>query len=141
MLIALGVQVLAWLVLVLLAAIAITIVAGALPAAIGVTAAIGVALIVLVVRHSKRPAHGSRRRVNTGTAGEGKPLTSSFQPRPERLHWLDNLKTALTALVVVHHSTGCFTGSGWLYSLAAYKNWFQVNHIPESLCHYFLIFD
>ena len=116
----------AWLVLLLLAAIAITIVAGALPAAIGVTAAIGIGLIVLVVRHSKRLAQHGSRRVNTSTALERKPLTSSSQSRPERLHWLDNLKTALTVLVVVHHSTGCFTGSGWLYSLAAYKNWFQV---------------
>jgi len=39
---------------------------------------------------------------------------------------LDNLKSFLTVLVVLHHSTGAFAGEGWYYGMGAFHNNFQI---------------
>ena len=44
-----------------------------------------------------------------------------------RLDYLDNLKSFLTLLVVVHHCTGTFVGGkSWYYSVGSYLNSFQI---------------
>ncbi|KAK3269107.1 hypothetical protein CYMTET_22430 [Cymbomonas tetramitiformis] len=64
------------------------------------------------------------------------PPLSSQQPRistlhdvdpaPLRLYYLDNLKTFLTAIVVVHHITCSYAGLGWIYGIGAFPSWFKV---------------
>ena len=48
------------------------------------------------------------------------------QKRRPRLHYLDNLKSFLTIIVVMHHCTCALVGSGWYYTVGAYKNSFQI---------------
>ena len=47
------------------------------------------------------------------------------RPKP-RLYFLDNVKTSLTAIVVLHHVACAFSGGGWLYNIAKFRNSFQV---------------
>lgn len=50
----------------------------------------------------------------------------STAPRQPRLHYLDNIKSVLTTVVVVHHITCSFVGSGWMYMIGDYRNTFQI---------------
>ena len=46
--------------------------------------------------------------------------------KTKRLYYLDNLKSILTAIVVIHHVTMSFsTNGGWYYNIANYHNIFQ----------------
>lgn len=47
-------------------------------------------------------------------------------PAPLRLYYLDNLKTFLTATVVVHHITCSYAGLGWIYGIGNFPSWFKV---------------
>lgn len=59
-----------------------------------------------------------------GLAVEAAP---SDQPRGgPRLYYLDNLKSCLTLLVVVHHTLGAFGGIGLSLSVGNFRNPFQV---------------
>ena len=44
----------------------------------------------------------------------------------ERLYYLDNLKTFLTIMVVIHHIIGLFSGQGWYYMIGNYHNSFRL---------------
>jgi len=44
-------------------------------------------------------------------------------PKP-RLYFLDNIKTLLTAIVITHHTTGAYAGTGWTYGIGDYANSF-----------------
>lgn len=43
-----------------------------------------------------------------------------------RSYYLDNVKSVLTAIVVLHHTTCAFVGAGWYYQIGNYSNIFQV---------------
>ena len=58
-------------------------------------------------------------------AGSGQGPGSKAEPRGERLHFLDNLKVALTILVITHHQGCSFIGSGWYFNIADYGSPFQ----------------
>ena len=58
-------------------------------------------------------------------AGSGQDPGSEAEPRGERLHFLDNLKVALTILVVTHHQGCSFIGSGWYFNIGNYGSPFQ----------------
>ena len=45
--------------------------------------------------------------------------------KPPRLLFLDNLKSAFTAIVVVFHATCTFAGSGFYYNVGNYYSSFQ----------------
>ena len=47
-----------------------------------------------------------------GEASAATPPTAAAAARPPRLHFLDNLKSALTAIVVTHHVTCAFIATG-----------------------------
>ena len=70
------------------------------------------------------------------------PVTTS----PGRVNYLDRLKTALTALVVAHHCTCAFVGSGWYVCLGDYPSAFSAFGRPFLLlnqsyfmCLFFLV--
>lgn len=42
-----------------------------------------------------------------------------------RMYYLDNLKAMLTGIVVLHHCTCAFAGSGWFYNIADYNTSFR----------------
>ena len=60
--------------------------------------------------------------VDLDTEQEPKPTS----PSKRRLYYIDNLKSFLTAIVVLHHITCTFVGSGWMYMLAHYYHSFLV---------------
>ncbi len=51
--------------------------------------------------------------------------SSSSSTKPRRLLFLDNIKVFLTAMVVLHHVTCFYVGSGWTINIAGYPNSFQ----------------
>jgi len=78
-------------------------------------------------------------------AGTATPSLASAPPT-KRLLYLDNLKTFLTIMVIIHHVTCSFVGSGWYYNLGAYDNAFRVfgNFILSAnqahfMCMFFFI--
>jgi hypothetical protein len=46
--------------------------------------------------------------------------------RKQRLYFLDNVKTILTAIVVMHHVACAFCGNGWIYNIGHYRHSFQI---------------
>eukprot|EP01084_Bolivina_argentea_P107415 192044_1 len=49
-------------------------------------------------------------------------MNTTKKPKRARLYYLDNIKTFLTVIVVIHHITGGFLGNGWIYCIAKYYN-------------------
>lgn len=49
----------------------------------------------------------------------------AMKAQRHRLFFLDNLKVALTALVVLHHSVCAFSGQSWYYAIGSYQNSFH----------------
>ena len=47
-----------------------------------------------------------------------------------RLLYIDNLKSVLTSIVILHHTTSAFSGTGWLYMIGAYRNPFSSVFAP-----------
>ena len=50
-----------------------------------------------------------------------KPMTQR-----EKVHYLTNIKSFLTFIVVAHHTMGAFSGGGWYYGISAYRNVFVI---------------
>ena len=58
----------------------------------------------------------------------GAPDEDKGAPPPKkaaRLYYLDNVKTVLTMIVVAHHTTCAYVGSGWYYELGNFTYSFQ----------------
>ena len=53
-------------------------------------------------------------------------VSDDVKPKRVRLYYLDNLKAILTCIVVLHHGTCVFIGTGWYYTFANYYNPFIV---------------
>ena len=68
----------------------------------------------------------------------------SVQPAARaRLLYLDNLKSFLTAVVVFHHTTCGFVGTGWIYQLGAYDNsfrWFGTGLLVLNQSYFMCLF-
>lgn len=47
---------------------------------------------------------------------------SLIKPKKKRVYYLDNIKSILTCIVVIHHITCAFSGNGWFYMLGHYYN-------------------
>ncbi len=57
-------------------------------------------------------------------------LVEDSSGRPVRLYYLDWIKIVLTAIVIMHHQTCAFTGSGWYFNFAKYGNTFSSVAMP-----------
>ena len=64
-------------------------------------------------------------RPAVAAAGSGQGPDFEAELGGERLHFLDNLKVALTVLVVTHHQGCSFVGSGWYFNVGNYGSPFQ----------------
>ena len=58
---------------------------------------------------------------------EAEAEAGGYRPPPtnkttRRLYYLDNIKSGLTVVVVLHHTLCTFVGSGWVVGLASYNN-------------------
>ena len=56
------------------------------------------------------------------STGEGKAPSVASSGKKERLYYLDNLKIFLTVVVVLHHQTCSFVGSGWYFNIGNYSS-------------------
>ena len=112
--------------------------------AIGVcTAGTLVAFVWRVVDDCKE----CRRKRSAETAPAAGPLAALLEvparhdAKPRRLYYLDNIKTFLTAIVVLHHCTVSISlPMGWMLVVAAYRNSFQpfANTIVYANQSYFM---
>jgi len=93
-----------------------------------------VATIAVACALHLTPLRSCLRRADTedqqGLIGEAAPVENGSPPRSRggpRLYYLDNLKSCLTLLVLVHHTLGAFGGIGSLgLSVGNFRNPFQV---------------
>ena len=103
-------------------------------------------------RQEKRVSHAARTAPALLLGDEAPPLSDSqtwpppLTTTPGRVDYLDRLKTALTALVVAHHCTCAFVGSGWYVCLGDYPSAFSAFGRPFLLlnqsyfmCLFFLV--
>eukprot|EP01084_Bolivina_argentea_P300630 518442_1 len=74
------------------------------------------------------------------------PLMPLNTKKRTRLNYLDNLKSLLTSIVVIHHITCSFCGNGWSYMIGSYYNPFLIlsgslTSIDQSyfMCLFFFI--
>lgn len=91
------------------------------PARIGMMAIIALGFLIRIVQlvvmprfYSPKGADEKESDVETAEEGPREPLTQPTKKRRERLHFLDNLKSFLTIVVVVHHSLCAFVGQGYV---------------------------
>jgi len=59
------------------------------------------------------------------STGEDKASSMAPSGKKERLYYLDNLKIFLTAVVILHHQTCSFVGTGWYFSIGNYSSSFK----------------
>ena len=83
------------------------------------------AVAAAIVRSCRRRKKATALSASTPSAA---PVANISTKR--RLYCLDHLKCALTALVVLHHSTAAFAGSGWVWGFANYRTIFLVVSYP-----------
>ena len=112
---------------------------------ITLTILFGILYYLLYVAHCKRqPAASqasqlvsdpsdqdvSEENVLCNREAAGSSLSVQMNPPKEtprvRHYFLDNIKSFLTVIVVMHHITGAFVGSGWIYVMADYYHSFWV---------------
>lgn len=77
---------------------------------------------------SDKPAtSGTLTSAAAAAAPAGPAAAQERSPRSERLYYLDNLKAALVAIVVLHHVLGTVSGGGSLgMSVGSFLSWFQI---------------
>jgi fucose 4-O-acetylase-like acetyltransferase len=84
--------------------------------------------VVVSENEVKTPLVGSAADVTDVEVAAGGSAGEEDKPPPRpRLDFLDNLKAALTVLVVYHHATGSVVGAGggWIYSIGNFRNDWQ----------------
>ena len=70
---------------------------------------------------------GTLTSAAAAAAPAGPTAAQERSPRSERLYYLDNLKAALVAIVVLHHVLGTVSGGGSLgMSVGSFLSWFQI---------------
>ena len=69
-----------------------------------------------------------------------------MKPKKKRVYYLDNIKSILTCIVVIHHVGCAFSGNGWFYMLGQHYNPFipfatSINSLNQSyfMCLFFFI--
>ena len=68
------------------------------------------------------PAPATKNPVNDG--GGDEEAAVPLPAPPGRLYYLDNVKTILTWIVISHHGTAAYAGSGWNVTIGDYRNAF-----------------
>jgi len=74
-------------------------------------------------RKSEQTAPAETRNPLAPATTEEPLLDQPSTPKP-RLYFLDNIKTLLTVIVITHHTTGAYAGTGWTYGIGNYANSF-----------------
>jgi len=71
---------------------------------------------------SNKGDEGTLERMNNPLIKVDNNVSDDVKPKRVRLYYLDNLKAILTGIVVLHHGTCVFIGTGWYYTFARYRN-------------------
>lgn len=80
---------------------------------------------VLVINHDEDITQQERQAEGKDTGLSNSALPTTTCTTTPRLYYIDNLKSILTAIVVMHHVTCALTGTSWFYMIGNYPSSFR----------------
>ena len=97
-----------------------------------------------ITSKEEQEEHDRRSQLSVNNVVESQELIKI--KKNKRVYYLDNIKSILTCIVVIHHISCAFSGNGWFYMIGEYYNPFIVfststNSLNQSyfMCLFFFI--